>query len=156
MKKFLRNILHASAATTIALTMTVPAQAQTVSMSGLVINLCVLSLTTPGTLVSAPTGITLSTAEIGGIPALLTVVAAGTNPTITFSAPTVVGPSASTSTVEFAYSSLGGANRPFTSTGYVAPLAQLLDAITINGRVTNANGFGAGTYTVSATATCAQ
>ena len=139
-----------------ALVMPGAAQAQTVSMTGLVINLCVLTLSTPGTLGAAATGTTLATTEPGGIPALLTVVATGSSPTITFSPPAINGPSASGAQAEFAYSSPGGANRAFSGSSYVYVMNRLLDAVTIDGRATNAQGFSGGLYTLSATATCSQ
>ncbi len=132
------------------------AHATPVSMTGLVINMCVLTLSTPGTLTSAASGTALATNELGGVPALLTVVATGSSPTITFSAPAITGPSAATSQAEFAYTSLGGASRAFSGSGYVYVMNRLLDSVTIDGRATNPQGFSGGLYTLSGTATCSQ
>ncbi|HEX7821396.1 MAG TPA: hypothetical protein VF463_12365 [Sphingobium sp.] len=131
------------------------AQAQTINLIGTVINLCVLTVATPGSLAIASSGLELSTAH-GGLPASLTVVATGSNPTITFSTPSVSGPSSGGSTTEISYSSPGGANRAYDVAGYSYPMNRLLDTITVNGRATNASGFRSGVYTVSATATCSQ
>ncbi len=133
-----------------------PAQAGTISMTGTILNLCILTVTTPGLLAVTGPGTELSTTQTGGVAATMTVVATGTNPTITFSTPGITGPSASGSTAEFSYTSAGGANQGFSTGSYLYAMNRLLDTITINGRATNASGFQSGLYTMSATATCAQ
>lgn len=133
-----------------------PAQAQTVSMSGTVINLCVLTISTPGLLAINGTGTDLSTSQTGGAAATLSVVATGTNPTITFSAPSISGPSSSGATAQFGYASSGGASRVLGSAGYVYAMNRLLDTVTVTGQAHNPAGFSSGLYTMSATATCAQ
>ncbi|MCB2013632.1 MAG: hypothetical protein R3E11_10180 [Sphingobium sp.] len=132
------------------------AQAQTITMTGTVANLCVLTLTTPGVIAVDPTGMELSTTQTGGVAASMTVVATGTNPTITFTAPGLTGPSASGATAEMAFTSPAGASNPYSSSGYVYAMSQLLDTITINGRATKATGFQSGVYNLTSTATCAQ
>lgn len=134
----------------------VPAQAQIINMTGTVINLCVLTISTPGILAVGANGLDLSTTQSGGVAASLTVVATGTNPTITFSTPSLTGTSSSGATTEVAYSSSGGASRSMGSGGYVYAMNRLLDTITINGRANNPNGFRSGIYTISSTATCSQ
>ena len=94
------------------------AQAATVSLSGLVVNSCVLSVPTTGLLVVESTGTTLrSDAGVGARPASLTVVAVGASPTLTFAAPLATAPSGATpDTVQYSYSASGsGANRGFAS-----------------------------------------
>lgn len=132
------------------------AQAQSVSFTGTVVNLCVLTISTPGVLAVESTGQQLSTAQTGGVAATLAVVATGTNPTITFSSPTLTGPSAGGATTQLAYSSVGGASRTYDTSGYVYAMNRLLDTITVNGRATNSSGFRSGSYTITATATCSQ
>lgn len=131
------------------------AQAQTINLIGTVVNLCVLTVATPGSLAIAANGLQLATTN-GGVPASLTVIATGTNPTVTFSSPALVGPSSSGATTEVAYSSTGGASHSYDSSGYVYAMNRLLDTITINGRASNSSGFRSGVYTISATATCSQ
>ena len=82
--------------------------------------------------------------------------ATGTTPTITFSSPTLTGPSSAGSTAPLSYTSSGGANRGYDSTGYVYTMNRLLDSIAINGKATNSDGFQSGLYAITATATCAQ
>ncbi len=132
------------------------ATAQTVTLTGTVVNACVLTLTTPGVIVAASSGTELSTQQVGGVAALLNVVATGTSPTITFSAAGLTGPSAGSSTAELAYSSSGGASRSYSGAGYVYAMSGLLDAISVNGRATNASGFQSGVYSLSTTVTCSQ
>lgn len=129
-----------------------------VTLAGTVVNLCVLTLSTPGTLGIAATGTEISSQETGGIAASLSVVATGANPTITFTAPGLSGPSASTTgaTTNLSYTSGGGANQSYTGSGYVYSMNRLLDSITVNGRATNSAGFVSGLYTISTTATCSQ
>ncbi|MBB6124731.1 hypothetical protein [Sphingobium subterraneum] len=137
--------------------MSAPAvNAQTVSLNGVVANICVLTLTTPGILTVSSGGTEIATSNAGAIPALMSVVATGTNPTVTFTAPALTGPSASGATTEISFSSPGGANRAFASTGYTRPMTGLLDTLTINGRARNSSGFQTGTYSITSTATCSQ
>ena len=134
-----------------------PASAQTgINLVGTVVNLCVLTLSTPGVLQIASSGVELGSAQTGGVAAALTVVATGAAPTITFSAPSLSGPSSSGATTQLAYASTGGASRAYDTTGYTYAMNRLLDTITINGRSTNATGFSTGAYTINATATCSQ
>lgn len=132
------------------------AQAQTVTMTGTIVNLCILTIATPGLLGISGAGTELSTTQQGGSAATLTVIAAGTHPTITFSTPGISGPSSGGAVAEFAYSSTGGASRTYGTGNYVYAMNRLLDTVTINGRATNNGGFASGLYTMSATATCAQ
>jgi len=129
-----------------------------VTLAGTVVNLCVLTLATPGSLGISGTGTELSSQETGGLAASLSVVATGTNPTVTFTAPNLSGPASSTSgaTTNLSYTSAGGASQAYTANGYVYSMNRLLDNITINGRSTNSAGFVSGLYTISSTATCSQ
>ena len=135
-----------------------PARAATVSLSGLIPNICVLTLTTPGTLAISTDGTRLSSQESGGNAATLTVVAAGANPGIQFSAPSLNPPGgwSGSPTNQISYTSPGGANQAYTSGASTYSMNRLLDTLTIQGRVTSADGFIAGTYTLTSTATCQQ
>lgn len=138
----------------------VPAAAagQTVTFAGVVVNQCVLTLTTPGVLGLSSTGTSLSSDETGGAVASLTVVATGTNPTLSFGSPTLTGPTASIAgaTKEIGYSSPGGASQAYTTSASNYVMNRLLDVIAIKGRATNSNGFVSGTYSLGSTVTCQQ
>ncbi|MFS0737099.1 hypothetical protein ABC347_08615 [Sphingomonas sp. 1P06PA] len=135
-----------------------PAPATTVSFSGVVANLCVLTLTTPGLMGVSNDGTLLSSRESGGLKAVLAVVATGTNPQLSFSAPQLTGPSASTSsaTTLLGYTSLGGGNRALSGGASSFTANRLLDTVTIDGAALNSTGFVTGTYTLSSTVTCQQ
>lgn len=134
------------------------AQAVPVTFTGAVVNQCVLTLTTPGTLALSSGGTSLSSDEAGGISAVLAVVATGSNPVLAFGAPTLAGPSTSAAgaTKEIAYTSLGGAAQAYTSGSSSFTTNRLLDTVTLRGRATNSAGFASGTYTLSTTVTCQQ
>jgi hypothetical protein len=134
------------------------AQASTVSFSGSVANLCVLSVTTPGTLGISATGTSLSSEETGGLSATMTVAATGTNPTVSFGAPSLTGPSGSIGNAvkQISYSSPGGANQAYTPSASNYVMNRLLDTITIKGKATNSDGFVSGNYGLQSTVTCQQ
>jgi hypothetical protein len=118
---------------------------------------CTLTLSTTGTLKMSMQGNTLGSQETGGGAALMTVVAVGTRPSLTFSAPQLSGPGNSgTSVTSMAFSTLSGINSGYTSSGAVIQLGTLLDTVTINARVVNTQGFRSGTYQITSTVTCQQ
>lgn len=131
--------------------------AATVSFNALVINLCVLTLTTPGVLAASADGTSLAS-DNGGVKATMSVIATGTHPTISFTAPNSTGPAGWTGnpTRFLAYSSLLGANQPYTSGASQVAMTGLLDTFTIDGKIVNASGFASGSYTLTSTATCQQ
>lgn len=133
------------------------AQAATVSFAGLVVNLCVLTLATPGTLGMSTDGKSLSS-DTGGLAATLTVAATGSRPTLDFGAPQLTGPSPSTAgaSTAIAYSSLSGQSQAFTTGTSSIVLNRLIDSLTVRGRATNDDGFVSGTYGIAATVTCQQ
>lgn len=130
--------------------------AATVTLNGLVANMCVLTLSTPGLIAVTPQGTEVSTTQAGGVPAVMTVVATGTNPTLSFSAPTLSGPSATGATTELAFSSPGGAVRDFAAGDYTVNINRLLDTVTIGGRARNSGGFASGSYSIASNVTCTQ
>lgn len=130
--------------------------AATVTLTGLVANMCVLTLSTPGLIAVTPQGTEVSTTQAGGVPAIMSVVATGTNPTLSFTAPTLSGPSAAGATTELAFSSPGGAVRDFTASDYTVVVNRLLDTVTINGRARNTGGFASGSYSIASNVTCTQ
>ena len=118
----------------------------------------VLTLSTPGVLTLSTDGTELSSSAGSGVKAVLAVVSTGTAPTLSFTAPSLTGPTGSTSgaTKTLAYSSPGGASQAATAGSYAYAANRLLDTVTIDGRAVNAQGFGTGVYTIGTTATCQQ
>ena len=135
-----------------------PAYSVPVTFTGLVVNTCVINITTPGVLGLATSGTTLSSEEIGGANALLAIIATGSAPQLQFSQPQLTGPAASLSgaTQMMAYTSPGGAAQPYTSSASTYTMTRLIDAFTVKAKASNVSGFASGTYSVSSTVTCQQ
>lgn len=134
------------------------AQAATASLSGIVVNSCILAVPTPGLLVADASGTTLrSDSGVGARAATLTVIAVGTSPTLTFAAPQFSGPAGvSADSVQFAYTGAGsGASRGFAATSAIAT-ANLIDTFTVNGKISRSAGFSTGTYAMTVDVTCGQ
>ena len=154
--------LVAAAAFSALLAPLVPAQAQTiVQFDGVVVESCVLSVSTPGVLgVSANSGTEIGSELPNGVAAVMSVVATAGTPTISFTAPTLsVKPAAysGTPTVAMKYTSLGGANQAYTSNAsQYTSTNPLTDTVTLNAKATDSSGFAAGSYRVQTTATCQQ
>lgn len=134
------------------------AKAAVVTFTGTVLNSCVLSVTTPGLLTTSNAGTTLGSEEAGGVNAIMSVIATGSTPTITFAAPTLTGPSASTAdaTKEVGFNAQSGTSQGYAPSPLSYPLSRLTDTVTVKGRVTNPNGFVSGTYGLSMVVTCQQ
>lgn len=134
-----------------------PVLATEVSLSGIVVNACILT-TTPGTLGPEGDGLTLSSAGVGGVPAILNVVATGGSPSLLFSAPTVTTPVGfqGNASPSIAYTSGGGVLQPFTDTSSTRALGRLIDVVTVQGRIVTTEGLTSGAYTVRTTVTCQQ
>lgn len=136
-----------------------PADAADVNLSASLINSCVLSLGSSGTMTVSSSGTVLSSENSGGSQASLTLVAIGTSPTISFAAPSLTASPAGWSaspTVEVKYTSTGGANQAYTASNSSAALSGLTDSFAIHGRVTSSAGFAAGAYNLRTVATCSQ
>lgn len=139
----------------LALILAAPAEAVPVTLSGTIINSCTLTVNTPGVLVLSASGTTLGSSP-GGTAASLSVVAAGSAPTLTFGAPTLTsGASTTGATTEIAYTSTSGANQDYTAS-QTTRAASLIDSFSVHARVTRDAGFGSGSYTVTTLVTCAQ
>jgi len=135
-----------------------PTAASEVRLTGSVINSCVLSLPSNGSLALSSDGTRLGSQDgVGGAPATLTVVAAGTAPTLSFSSPTLTGPAGlSGATTTYAFTSTGsGASQSYTASPSTAS-SSLVDSFSIHSRVSSASGFPSGNYTVVVTVTCQQ
>ncbi|MBX7483554.1 hypothetical protein K3174_13545 [Qipengyuania sp. 6D47A] len=130
-----------------------PANAATVTIGGTIVNLCTLT-PTGGSMVVDSAGTTMTTESgVGALPASLAVIATGSAPTLTFSAPTLTGP-VSGATTRIRYSG-AGANQTYTSGGSTAS-ASLVDVFTIHAQVQSATGFPSGSYAVTTIVTCGQ
>lgn len=153
------HIISAAAGT--ALLAAPGAQAQTVvPFDGVVVAVCILTVVTPGVLAMSTTGTELGSEQTGGVGAVLTAVATGGTPTMSFTAPSMsIDPVdyAGTPTVSLKYTSPGGANQGYTTEAsqYVStnPLG---DTITLNAKAVDATGFVAGSYQLQTVATCEQ
>ena len=154
--------LFAAAALSALLAPLAPAQAQTVvQFDGIVVASCVLSISTPGVLgVSANSGTEIGSELPNGVAAVMSVVATAGTPTIAFTAPELSvspGTYSGTPTVAMKYTSLGGANQGYTSSGtQYTSNNPLSDTVTLNAKATDSSGFAAGSYRVQTTATCEQ
>ncbi|HEY6917098.1 MAG TPA: hypothetical protein VI381_05595 [Allosphingosinicella sp.] len=135
-----------------------PALAENVTLSGTLLNSCLLSLSVPGVLAPSSDGTVLSSENSGGVAATLALVAIGGAPTVTFAAPSPAGPIASTSgaTTQIRYTSLQGASQSYTSSASSRVGGALIDTFTVHGRIANSNGFAAGNYSVTTVVTCQQ
>lgn len=134
------------------------AQAATVSLAGVVLNSCILTLPTTGLMVADSTATTLrSDTGTGARAASLTVAALGASPTLSFAVPQFSSPSGVTAdSVEYSYTAAGsGASRGYAATASTAS-SNLIDSFTINGKVTRAAGFPTGTYGMTIEVTCGQ
>ena len=87
----------------------------------------------------------------GGAPATIAMVALGGAATVAFSAPTITN---SAVAPEISYTSLSGVSQPYTSSQSSSNPTLLTDTFTINARASDPSGFGAGSYTITTTATC--
>lgn len=152
------RLLCFSAALALAAAPVAPASATNVTFTGLVVNACVLTLSTPGLLGTSADGTQLSSEESGGTAAILAVVSTGSTPSLSFSAPTLSGPPGWTGSpiVSVKMSALSGATQAWTASSFTTRLSQLLDTLTINGRAVNSGGFASGSYTLATTVTCQQ
>lgn len=134
-----------------------PAQATNVTLSGTLTSSCTLTLNSSGSMTASTSGTVLSSENSGGSPASLGVVAVGTLPAVHFAAPSLTASPAGWSaspTVEIKYTSTNGANAAYSASSSTFVETGLLDSFVVHGRVTNATGFAAGSYTLTTVATC--
>jgi hypothetical protein len=129
-----------------------------ITFTGIVSNNCILNVSTPGGLAAAASGTTLSSEELGGINALLVVIATGASPTLQFETPQLTGPNGAipSATTSIGLTSLSGTSQPFVSSGFNFTASRLLDTLTVRAKATNADGFPSGTYTITTNVTCQQ
>ncbi len=134
-----------------------PSFAEDLTISGSITNSCVLAVSSAGELTLSSDGTRMASDEAGGSAANMTVVATGSLPTITFTAPTLTGPSgASGAVMGIAYTSASGAIQTMTAVETVSNVTELLDSYTVDGEINMPEGFPAGDYTITTIATCGQ
>jgi hypothetical protein len=143
------------------ITMPIAAQAQTVvPFNGTIVASCILTVSTSGVLAMSTTGTEIGSEQIGGIAAVLGIVATGGAPTILFTAPSMsIRPAAyvGTPTVSLKYVSAGGANQAYTTAAsQYTSTNPLGDTVTLNAKAVDSTGFRAGSYRLETTATCQQ
>lgn len=135
------------------------AHAENVDFDATLSNSCVLSLDSDGDLALDGTGTVLGSEEVGGRAAQLGIVAVGASPTIIVGAPTLtqtpIGWTA-TPRVELAYTSKDGASQAYTDQQTSYTITGLTDNFVLDGRVTSASGFAAGSYNLRTVVTCQQ
>src|SRR6218665_2680817 len=138
-----------------------PAGATDVTFSGTLVGVCTLALATPGLLGLSTDGEVLGSEELGGLSATITILSIGSN-TVTVGAPTRTaapgGYNASGEVIEVSYAGLGGLsliNEAYRTTSSNFAVSTLpLTALVINTRITNPNGFDAGSYGTKTVVTC--
>ena len=134
-----------------------PAAAADVNLNANLLSSCTLSLSSAGVMAPSATGTVLSSEQSGGSPATLTLIAVGVLPTIDFSAPSLTtspGGWSASRTDEIRYTSIRGANQAYTSSASSFSETGLIDTFTVHSRVTSADGFAAGNYTLTTVVTC--
>lgn len=131
---------------------------ETVTFSaGTLTSFCILTIDLDGTLALSSDGNELGTEQAGGVSALVTVSAVGSAVSVTYADPVLSAPAGdSGSLAEFAYTSTGGASAAYSSTGSTSAEGLLLDVYTVDGRITNSNGFAAGDYSMTVDVSCSQ
>lgn len=138
-----------------------PAGAVDVNFTGVLASTCALALSTPGLLALNTDGTELGSEEVGGLPAVVTILSVGSH-TVTVDAPTRTqspgGYDATSEVIDVSYFGVGGLsaiNQAYTSILTTFPVATLpLTVLTMNNRITNPAGFVAGTYTTRTVVTC--
>lgn len=137
------------------------ALAANVNFSGTVLAACSILATTDGLLSLATDGSSLASDNLGGLPGTVTILSIG-NSTVDVAAPTRTGQpgdyNASGEAVEVSYFGVGGlaiVNQAYTSSPTSFGIATIPASIlTVDNRITNPNGFPAGTYSTQTVVTC--
>ena len=141
-----------------AIVIAAPAAAADVVFTGALVNSCILNVSTPGVLGPSSDGQTLSSETGTGVAAILAVIAVGSAPTLSFTAPALTTPAgfSGTATTAIRYQSLSGRTQAYTTGASTMTGGTLLDTVTINSRVQSPTGFASGLYTVRTVVTCQQ
>lgn len=159
LSRLTKGCLIAASVTALALPGALEAQT-VVPFDGVVIPLCILTISSSGILAMNATGTELGSEHSGGVSSTLGIVATGGVPTILFTAPTMsIKPVTymGTPTVSLKYTSTGGANQAYTTVSSLHTSTNSLgDTITLDAKAVDMTGFTAGAYRLQTTATCQQ
>ena len=110
----------------------------------------------------APSGRAVTVPHWAALPtthAQLTQVAIGSQPTLTFAAPSLTASPAgwtASHTDSIRYTSTGGADQTYTSSQSTVTSGGMTDTFTVHGKVDSTAGFAAGAYTLTTVVTCSQ
>ena len=151
--------MHRAVFGLVALAASQAAGATDVNLNALLISSCTLTLATPGVMTASLAGTVIGSEQSGGTPASMTIVSLGVLPTISFAAPSLTakpGGWTASHTDEIEFTSTRGANQSYTSSSSSFVETGLTDTFTVHGRVTSAEGFAAGNYTLTTVVTCSQ
>ncbi len=141
------------------LSVTLPAAAANVNLQANLVNSCVLSINSNGTMTANTAGTQIGSENPGGSAASLGLVAIGSLPTVTFAAPSLSASPAgwtASHTDLIRYTSNRGANQAYTSSQSSVTAGGLTETFTVHGKVDSAAGFDAGNYTLTTVVTCSQ
>ncbi|UOR14653.1 hypothetical protein [Qipengyuania aquimaris] len=131
-----------------------PVCAEPITFDASLVVTCTL-VVTDGTLAPNSDYTSLSSENLGGAAASVTVTALGGDPTLTFDAPTITSTNdVSAATAQIKYSSLDGASQAYTSTQSTSTASDLADVYTVHAKADDAGGFDAGDYSVATAVTC--
>ena len=136
-----------------------PAQAANVNLQANLVNSCVLSINSNGTMTANTAGTQIGSENPSGSAASLGLVAIGSLPTVTFAAPSLSASPAgwtASHTDSIRYTSNRGANQAYTSSQSSVTSGGLTETFTVHGKVDSAAGFDAGNYTLTTVVTCSQ
>jgi hypothetical protein len=137
------------------------AVAANVNFSGTVLAACSIIATTNGVLTMAADGSSVASDNLGGLPGTVTILSIG-NSTIDVAAPTRTAQpgdyNATGEALEVAYFGVGGlalVNQAYTTGPSSFGIATIpASVLTVNNRLTNPNGFPAGSYGTQTVVTC--
>lgn len=138
------------------------AVAANLNFSGTVLASCSILATTDGTLAMASDGSSIASTNLGGLAATVTILSVG-NSTVDIGGPTrTAAPgdyNASGEAVEVSYLGAGGLSlvtQSYTSSPTSFGVSTIpASVLTVNNRITNPNGFPAGSYGTQTVVTCA-
>jgi hypothetical protein len=138
------------------------AVAANVNFSGTVLAACSILASTGGTLALSTNGDNIASDNLGGVPGTVTILSIGDS-TINVDAPTRTAQpgtySASGESLAVSYFGVGSLaviNQPYTSSPTSFDVSTVpASVITVNNRLSNPNGFPAGTYGTQTVVTCA-
>lgn len=128
--------------------------AETIKFDTTLAAVCTL-VVTDGALAPNTDYTSLSSENLGGSAASITVTALGGNPTLAFAAPTITSSEdVSSVTPQIKYTSLDGASQDYTSASSTSNSSDLADVYVVNAKAESISGFDAGDYSIATVVTC--